>query len=251
MVSDDLPSLLTVSSTPDYVMSAQEQLFAKHVITPQIRAKLADLRGVVEEDLTKAFAAVRSDLNHKVAKMRELLKVQALLLQSKFLTHVDDKMASFLSASPLSSRSEPPPLDDVVFSGEPQHLDSFLYSIYDALAAHLSAFVDNGLRIQWISGHLKPVGSPAAHWWPSLVAETASLFDGAIPPGRTAAYLFCLKSLLTVDSFLNNLVKNFTDPFAAQKSLKLLQEFTMGKLGVQQFNVKSNSLTYCVSQTLL
>lgn len=97
MVSDDLPSLLTVSSTPDYVMSAQEQLFAKHVITPQIRAKLADLRGVVEEDLTKAFAAVRSDLNHKVAKMRELLKVQALLLQSKFLTHVDDKMASFFS----------------------------------------------------------------------------------------------------------------------------------------------------------
>lgn len=76
------------------------------------------------------------------------------------------------------------------------------------------------------------MGSPAADWWLGLAAENVFLFDGGIPAGKTAAYPFRLTSLLSVDSFLDALVTSFADPFDAQKALKMLQDFTMGKLGV-------------------
>lgn len=79
-----------------------------------------------------------------------------------------------------------------------------------------------------------------------MVAENAGLFEGVVSEGKTAVFHFHLPYLLTVDGFLDELIASFADPFAAQKALKSLQDFAMGRLGVQQYNVKFNSLLYCV-----
>lgn len=105
----------------------------------------------MEDNLTNAFAGVRAEIGHEVSKIRELLKTQASLLRSKLLTRMDDKMSTFASTHPVSSCTEPPLIHDVSFSGDPQHLDSFLYSIYNALSAHGSLFTDDGRRIKWIA----------------------------------------------------------------------------------------------------
>lgn len=246
MSAEDSTTQSVVGASPVYVMSAQEQAFVEGVVGPRIRLEVSEIRRVMELDINKAFSDVRTELTSEVSKLRELLKTQATTLRGELLTRMDDKMTTFSSTFSLSPRSEPPLLHDVSFSGDSQHLDSFLYSIYDALAAHASAFSDDGRRVKWIARHFKPVGSPAADWWLSLVAENASLFNEQMPEGKTAAQPFRLTSLLTVDSFLNELVTSFADPFAAQKALKTLQYFSMGKLGVQQFNVKFNSLSYRV-----
>lgn len=238
MSSNDLHGVSEAESTASHVMTTQERAFFDGVITPH----LDGVRASMAEYLTKEFVSISAE----VARVREWMKTQAALLRGELLTRVEDKIATCLVSLPHPSRAEPPLLHDVSFSGEPQHLDSFLYSIYDPLAAHSAVFVDDGRRIKWISRHFQPVGSPAADWWLSLVAENAVLFDSVISEGKTAAFPFRLPSLLSNDSFIDELVTNFADPFAAQKALKALQEFSMGRLGVQQFNVKFNSLLYRV-----
>lgn len=246
MASEDQIAPSIEVSTAGYAMTTQERAFVDGVLEPRFRTNLAETRQFTEEYLTNAFAAARSELSGEVSKIRDLLKTQATSLRGEFLTRMDDKLATFVTTFPSSSRADPPLMHDVSFSGDSQYLDSFLYSVYDALAAHSSAFSDNDRRIKWISRHLKPVGSPAADWWLSLVAENASLFYNVILEGKTAAYPFRLASLRSVDAFLDELVSCFADPFAAQKALKSLQDFSMGKLGVQKFNVKFNSLSYRV-----
>lgn len=143
------------------------------------------------------------------------MKTQALSLRGELLTRVDNKLATFTSTLPSSSCSEPPLLHNVSFSGDSLHLDLFLYSIYDASAAHSASFADDGRRIKWVARHFRTVGSPAADWWLSLIAENATLFDGVLSGGKTAAFPFRLTPLLTVDTFLNELVSSFAHPFAA------------------------------------
>lgn len=144
----------------------------------------------MEGDLTKAFAGVRAEIGHEVFKIWELLKTQAISLRSELLTRMDDKMSTFASTHPVSSRTESPLIHNVSFLGDSQHLDSFLYSIYNALSAHEYLFADDGRRIKWIARHLKPVGSPAADWWLSLVAKNTSTFEGVALEGKTAAFPF-------------------------------------------------------------
>lgn len=244
MSSSETPATEAPSAAPTYAMTAQEWAFLDGVVDPHFTSRMGDVCALMEEDLTSAFASVRSELSQEVVKLLELLRIQAVLLRGELLTRMDDKLATVMSSTRAPSRSEPPLLNDVLFLGDSQYLDSFLYLMYDAMAAHSSSFSDDGRRIKWIARHLRPVGSPAADWWLSRVAENASLFDGSVSEGKTAAFSFRLDSLLTVDSFLDDLILNFADPFAAQKALKALQEFAMGKLGVQQFNVKFNSLSY-------
>lgn len=122
----------------------------------------------------------------EVSKLRELLKTQATTLRGELLTRMDDKMTTFSSTFSSSPRSEPPLMHDVSFAGDSQDLNSFLYSIYDALAAHASPFSDDGRRVKWIACHFKPVGSPAADWRVSLVAENVSLFNEQMPEGKKA-----------------------------------------------------------------
>lgn len=159
------------------------------VVEPHVQSTLNEMRALMEDDLRKEFAAVRSEVGQEVTKLRDWLRGQAVSLRGELLTRMDDKFATFTSL-PMSSRAEPPLLHDVSFSGDSQHLDSFLYSIYDALASHSSNFADDGRRIKWIARHLRPVGSPAADWWLSRVAENASLFEGDVPEGKTAAHPF-------------------------------------------------------------
>lgn len=61
-------SALDVSVPPAFVMSAQEQAFLDSVVSPRIGARVAKIRGVMKDDLTQAFAAVRIELNHEVVK---------------------------------------------------------------------------------------------------------------------------------------------------------------------------------------
>lgn len=185
MASDEI-----LSSNLSYTITSREQAFVDSVVDPRRGTNMSDIQGVMEEDLTKAFAAVRAELDHEVVKMRDLIRTQVSSLRGEMLTRVDDKMAMFLHTLPSFTRAESPLIHDVVFSGDPQHLDPILYSIYDALAAYLSFFLDEGCRIEWILQHLKPVGLPSADWWLSLFAENLSLFDGRILEGKTAAYPF-------------------------------------------------------------
>lgn len=112
----------------------------------------------MEGDLTMEFSAVRLEVGQEVAKLRYLLQIQAVLLRGELMTRMDDKLATFLASLPTLSRSEPPLLHNVLFLGDSQNLDSFLYSICDVLASHSSGFVDDRRCIKWIARHLRPVG---------------------------------------------------------------------------------------------
>lgn len=135
------------------------------VVIPVVHLRVSEVRTFMEADLDKEFALVRGEisqlgqLNHKLVRLRETLKSQTTSLRGELLTQMDDKLTMFAANLPTSLRAEPPLLHNVSFSGDSQCLDSFLYSIYNALAAHAACFSNEGRRIKWVARHLRPVGA--------------------------------------------------------------------------------------------
>lgn len=210
-------------------------------------AEVDKLRSTLHQHLASEFSSVRAELKSEVNQIREMMRSHLAALRSELITRTDDKLTTFQkTSSPFAISSEPAVMVDVAFSGDPGQLTSFLYSVYDALTVHENCFANNDRRVKWIARHFRPASSPAADWWISLVAENASLFESSIPEGQTASFPFRLEKLTLVTSFLHELVLTFSDPFADQKALKMLQGFEMGKLGIQQFNTKFNALSYRV-----
>lgn len=211
---------------------------------PHFHSNMVGVQALMEYNLTKIFVLVQSELSQDFFKPREFLQSQVVLYRGELLTRMDDKLSTFFTSTHNSLRSKPPLLHEVSFVGDLQNLYYFLYLIHDVLAAHSSSFADNGYCIKWFPCYLRPIGSPAAYWWLSRVAENVSIFDVSVPEGKMAAFPFSLNSLLTVKHFPNDLIYNFADHFGAQKALTTLQGFAMGKLGVQQFNNMFNLLLY-------
>lgn len=147
---------LEAVDSPAYVMTAQERLFVDGVLAPVMSSKVTEVWLFMEEDLAKEFSLVCGDigqLSHEITHLRDSLKTQVLSLQGELLTRIDNQITTFATTLPPSSRSEPPLLPDVSFSGDSQFLDLFLYSIYDLLAAHSACFADEGRQIKWVARH--------------------------------------------------------------------------------------------------
>lgn len=51
----------------------------------------------MEDDITKAFVLVQSELTSDINNLCDLLEIQALVLRSEIITRVDNKILTFLA----------------------------------------------------------------------------------------------------------------------------------------------------------